>query len=55
MDHSNNFLKLSYDTADAFGNYSLAWNLMRSTFTNKRISDVEHFFDKDKTEVLFSR
>jgi hypothetical protein len=39
MNHPNNFLKLSYDTADAFGNYSLAWNRMRSNFTDERVEN----------------
>lgn len=44
MDHPNNFLKLSYDTVEAFGNYALAFNRMRSLYTNKRLEGLSKFF-----------
>jgi hypothetical protein len=51
MDYKpNNFLKLSYDTADGFGNYSLAWNLMRTIYTNHRVNSVEYFYDEEKAQ-----
>ena len=47
MDHPNSFMKLSYDTAEAFGNYSLAWSRMRANYTNQRVNSVD-FFYKEK-------
>lgn len=47
MDHKNEFLKLSYDTADAFGNYALARSFMKSIYTNHRVNSVD-YFQKEK-------
>jgi hypothetical protein len=47
MDHPNNFMKLSYDTAEAFGNYSLAWNRMRANYTNQRVNSVDFFYREE--------
>lgn len=51
MDYKpNHFLKLSYDTADAFGNYSLAWNLMRTIYTNHRVNRVDYFYKEEDAQ-----
>lgn len=47
MDHPNDFMKLSYDTAEAFGNYSLAWNRMRANYTNQRVNSVDFFYREE--------
>ncbi len=53
MDYKpNEFLKLSYDTADAFGNYSLAWKLMKTIYTNHRVNSMQYFKDEVKANEL---
>jgi hypothetical protein len=53
MDYKlNEFLKLSYDTADAFGNYSLAWKLMKTIYTNHRVNNMQYFKDEVKANEL---
>ena len=47
MDHPNSFMKLSYDTAEAFGNYSLAWSRMRANYTNQRVNSVDFFYREE--------
>jgi len=40
LDHSDNFLKLSYTEEGTFGNYDLAESLMRTKYTNDRVYKI---------------